>query len=327
MVEDLSADLPMPAGTRPAFLVATLQEAEHGEVTLIGGDEEHTEATAYVMPHELPNIYTLTTALIQDLKGGHEDDAHGEEHVLPFYINPLFSFGYAAVFAIVVMRIMKKRSLEAPSKPQVAVELIFSGLFNFFGEIIGEKHARKFVPFVGTLFIFILLNNWLGLIPLLKSPTAYFQTTVGLGLCTFFYVNFHGIKEGGVKHYFWHLCGSPRDVIGWCMSPMMFVLELLGTFIKPLSLSLRLYGNVFGEDQLLAAFLGLGIILMGTIFSTAIPWVGIPLHTPFLFLATLTGLIQAVVFSLLSAIYITLLLPHDDHDDHSEGEDDNPLAA
>ena len=262
----------------------------------------------------------------KDEHGGH-DEAHS-----PFaadLINPLFSIFYAGLFIAVVNRSLRNKSLEAPSRLQVAVEGIFHGLFNFFGEIVGERHARKYVPFVGSLWLFILLNNWFGLIPLFKSPTAHIQTTAALALCTFCYVNFHGIKEGGIRHYMWHLCGSPTDAIGWAMSPLMLVLETIGTFIKPISLALRLFGNITGEDKRLATFLGLGMLIVGLIFNTATPPIGIPLHLPFLFLATLTSVIQATVFAMLSAVYIAMLLPHEHHEhiEDEEGEGLDPVVA
>jgi F-type H+-transporting ATPase subunit a len=199
--------------------------------------------------------------------------------------------------------------------------MIFGGLFDFFKLTLGgESNARKYMPFVGSLFLFILMCNYSGLIPFLKAPTAHFWTTAGLALCVFLFVNYQGIKEAGVGHYFYHMCGNPQGV-AWAFAPLIFVLELIGVFVKPLSLALRLAGNIFGEDMLLASFLGMGVLIGSMIFSTATPPMGLPLHIPFLFLSTLLGLIQALVFSLLSAVYIALLLPHEHHDDeHGDGQ-------
>jgi F-type H+-transporting ATPase subunit a len=218
-----------------------------------------------------------------------------------------------------VTMILRRSSVNKPGKAQVALESIFGGLANFFGEIVGPENVKKYIPFVGSLWLFILLNNWFALIPLFKSPTAHFQTTIGLGASVFLFVNFHGMKAGGVGHYFWHLCGSPVNAVGWIMAPLMLVLETVGTLVKPLSLSLRLYGNIFGEDKLLAIFLGLGMAISAAIIDSPTPLVGLPLHVPFLFLSVLLGLIQATVFAMLAAVYIALLLPHRDHDHHEEG--------
>lgn len=273
--------------------------------------------TKYEVPEELPNVYTLAEAFFKDPDAHHGD--HGGGHHAPWWVNPAFSMFYAILLVIAVTRITRRLSVDKPGKPQVAIEGLFSGLANFFGEIVGPENIRKYVPFLGSLWLFILLNNAFALIPFFKSPTAHFQTTIALGLCVFVFVNYHGMKAGGVGHYFWHLCGSPSNAVGWIMAPLMFVLEAVGTLVKPISLSLRLYGNIFGEDKLLAIFLGLGMSISAVLMNTPTPMVGIPLHLPFLFLSVLLGTIQATVFSMLAAVYIALLLPHHDHEhEHDE---------
>lgn len=321
---DLSALLtPSPDQLKSPFLVAQAHlddEAREGDQHEAVEDETenaadaHEEEAGYQMPHELPNIYSWIAAVAS--KGEHHGDEHEEVHQ-PWFVNPLFSIFYALVTVLVIRSIMKNKSVTNPSRAQIGLELVMGGLRKLFTDIIGPKHAHKYIPFVGSLWIFILVNNLFGLIPFFKSPTAHFQTTIALGICTFFYVNYHGFKEGGVRHYFWHLCGSPTDAISWALSPLMFLLEIIGTFVKPLSLSLRLFGNIFGEDVLLASFLGLGLMITAAIFDTATPLIGLPLHLPFLFLSLLMSTIQATVFSLLAAVYIQLLLPHDDHE-HEE---------
>lgn len=313
---------------------AAAAHGEHGD----GHGEEHGahgEAHGkekYEVPDALPNIYTLATAFFTEDKG-HHDDHGGGHHYRPWWLNPSFSIFYAILIVAVCAAITRKLSITKPGKAQVALEGLFSGLANFFGEIVGPENIRKYVPFLGSLWLFILLNNYFALIPFFKSPTAYFETTAGLGFCVFIYVNYHGMKAGGVGHYFWHLCGAPVNAVGWIMAPLMFVLELVGTFVKPTSLALRLYGNIFGEDKLLAIFLGLGMSIAAITLNTPTPIVGIPLHLPFLFLSVLLGTIQATVFAMLAAVYIALLLPHHDHEhEHEEahaahGEEAHPEHA
>ncbi len=105
------------------------------------------------------------------------------------------------------------------------------------------------------------------------------------------------------------MLGQPRDVTGWLLAPLMLPIHVLGELAKPISLSCRLFGNIFGEDMLLVAFVSLGI--------TALPFAkipfGLPLQVPFLVLALLTSTLQAAVFMVLSTIYILLMLPHDEH--------------
>lgn len=308
--------------------------ADHGDAAhadahdahAAGGDHGHEAAHGeahgkdkYEVPEELPNVYTLAEAFFKK-PDDHHGAEHGGGHHAPWWVNPAFSIFYAVLLVAFVARITRRLSVDRPGKGQVALEGIFSGLANFFGEIVGPENIRKYVPFLGSLWLFILLNNWFALIPFFKSPTAHFQTTVALGFCVFIFVNYHGMKAGGVGHYFWHLCGAPTNAVGWALAPLMLVLETVGTFIKPISLSLRLYGNIFGEDKLLAIFLGLGMSISAVLMNTPTPMVGIPLHLPFLFLSVLLGTIQATVFSMLAAVYIALLLPHHEHEHEHEHE-------
>jgi F-type H+-transporting ATPase subunit a len=98
----------------------------------------------------------------------------------------------------------------------------------------------------------------------------------------------------------------------------MFPLHVMGELIKPVSLSLRLFGNILGEDALIAAFLTFGIVALSFIKSP----VGTPLQLPFMLLAILTGTVQALVFSLLTTIYLFTMLPHDTHHAHAAGEEE-----
>ena len=214
-----------------------------------------------------------------------------------------------------------KLTAHRPGRMQVALEMLVEGLTTFFTGIVGKEH-RKHVPFLCSLFLFIWVNNLSALIPGFAPATGIFQTTVTLAVLVFFYFIFYGIKEGGFGHFIWHLAGSPKDAIGWIISPAMFVLEVVGTLAKPLSLSLRLFGNIMGEDVLLGVFLILGLMVGGAIMPD--PIIGVPLHLPFLFLVLLGSTIQALVFSLLAAIYLAMVLPHHDH---HESEDSNHIDS
>lgn len=339
---DAPEDIAAPDEAHPPFHGdAEGEHLEHVDAHDEHGDDHAAHAgdhgaghgkEKYEVPDALPNIYTLSTAFFAGDKG-HGDDHGGGHHYRPWWLNPGFSMFYALLIVVVIAMITRKLSVTKPGKPQVALEGLFNGLANFFGEIVGPENIRKYVPFLGSLWLFILINNYFALIPFFKSPTAYFETTAGLGFCVLIYVNYSAMKAGGIGHFFWHLCGAPVNAVGWIMAPLMFVLEAVGTFVKPLSLALRLYGNIFGEDKLLAIFLGLGMSISAIALNTPTPIVGIPLHLPFLFLSVLLGTIQATVFAMLAAVYIALLLPHHDHEhEHDEahaahGEEAQPEHA
>ena len=120
----------------------------------------------------------------------------------------------------------------------------------------------------------------------------------------------------GLVGYFDHMAGSPRTVIGWAMVPLMLPIHLMGELAKPISLACRLFGNIFGEDMLLVAFVTLGIT---TLSFSHLP-IGLPLQLPFLLLALLTSTLQALVFTVLSTIYFLLMLPHEEHGHDGEAQ-------
>jgi F-type H+-transporting ATPase subunit a len=167
------------------------------------------------------------------------------------------------------------------------------------------------VPFLGTLFIFILVMNYAGLVPFLKSPTANLNTTLAMATCVFLYVQWTGIRSFGLLGYLDHLAGSPRDLVGFVLIPLMLPLHIVGELVKPMSLSLRLFGNITGEDVLLAVFVGLGVGLAG-VFVHGAPF-GIPIQAIVYPLLLIFGFIQALVFTLLSTIYFYMMLPHEEH--------------
>jgi F-type H+-transporting ATPase subunit a len=260
---------------------------------------------------ELLNFIHLITKYIHGTPLG--DLLHRFENIL---------FTYLIIAFLGTLAYLASRNAKlVPGRLQSAFESIVSGLDGFVCGILGPE-GRKYTPFLGTLFLYIWTMNMTGLVPLMKSPTGTSMTlslgalklpiptvTVALAILVFLYVQYIGIKKNGILGYLDHMAGTPRDVFGFVLLPIMFVIHVIGEFAKPLSLSFRLYGNIWGEDVLLAVFVGLGI---GALAFLPIP-AGVPLHAPFVLLAMVTGTIQAFVFTLLSTVYIAMMLPHDDH--------------
>jgi F-type H+-transporting ATPase subunit a len=206
-----------------------------------------------------------------------------------------------SVFTILVSR----RAKLIPGRVQLGFETLLSGLDGLVCGILGSQ-GRTYTPFIGSLFIYILFSNLFGLIPLQNSTMAFITTTAPLAVCVFFYVQWIGITRSGLKGYLFHLCGSPNGLLGLALVPIMLPLHIIGEFAKPLSLSLRLFGNIMGEHILVAVFLMLGVSMLSFLPVPA----GFPLHFPFLFLSLLLGTIQAFVFTLLTTVYIAMMLPH-----------------
>ncbi|TMQ70706.1 MAG: F0F1 ATP synthase subunit A [Candidatus Eisenbacteria bacterium] len=222
-------------------------------------------------------------------------------------------FSLLVALLIVIVAWLASRNAQMIPRPfQNAVEYLVESLNDFIVGILGPEHGPRYVPFLGTLFVYILAMNLFGLIPFMDSPTSSLNVTVGLALVVFVYSQYIGIKELGIVGYLDHLAGNPRTPISWGLVPLMLPIHVMGELAKPISLSCRLFGNVFGEDMLLVAFVTLGISVLSFVHSP----IGLPLQLPFLFLALLTSTLQALVFTVLSTIYFLLMLPHGDHGEH-----------
>ncbi len=239
--------------------------------------------------------------------------------------NNLFA-GIGAIFLIAIVlfgtRPFRTRSkadlIRNPTRLQLAMENLVSGTDEFVKGILGEENGRRYLPFISSLFFLILVMNLMGIVPFMKAPTASLLITTSLALATFVYYFYISLTRLGPVELFKHLCGSPTTMVQWFLAPLMLIIECISFFIaKPLSLALRLFGNILGKDILLGVMLGLGLMISGAAFKGIGHWVGVPLTFPFYFLAILLSAIQALVFALLSAIYILMVLPHDH--EHEEG--------
>ncbi|MDE0185035.1 MAG: F0F1 ATP synthase subunit A [Candidatus Poribacteria bacterium] len=211
---------------------------------------------------------------------------------------------YFVVLFIAILFIAATRNLKRlpRGKGQTFLELFVGGLINFFGGILGE-HGKKYVPFVGSYFIFILFLNYLGLIPGFQSPTADLNTTLALGISALIGVHIIAIKENGLVGYLRHFIGDP-----WWLGPLMFPLHIIGEIARAGSLAIRLFGNIFGEESVVINLTLLGLAIPA--IAGMIPWV--PIQVPMLFFGLFGGFLQALVFSMLTSIYIVTFLSHDD---------------
>jgi len=176
-----------------------------------------------------------------------------------------------------------RRLREVPGPLQNVFELVVEGFGGLLEEIIGHQ-GRRFLPLIGAVGLFVLLGNLLGMVPGLKSPTANLNTNAALAMTVF--VSYHaiGIRAQGPVAYAKHFAGPI-----WWLAPLMVPIELIGHLARPVSLSIRLFGNIFGHEM---------IVL---ILFTAIYWLA-PL--PMFFLGLFVGVVQTLVFVMLSTIYI-----------------------
>lgn len=249
--------------------------------------------------------------------------AHHEAHELPNWIsllhekfpdspfinflhqweNVFFSLSVAALISFIAISAARSK-MAVPEGIQNFFEAVVEGMDGFVTGILGER-GREHVPYLGTLFFYILLMNWSGLVPLMKSATSVWSTTLAVGLVTMVYVQWTGIQSQGLWHYLKHLAGNPSNVFGFVLIPLMLVLNIILEFgAVPFSLSLRLFANVSSEDRLLFNFATLDV---------ARPV--LPLFFQFFgnMLAIIFSIVQAFVFMLLSTVYLSLVMPHEDY--------------
>ena len=215
--------------------------------------------------------------------------AHGQ----PLSVLERYDHLLAAVLAVLTTMLLvllaRRRMAKVPGPYQQAMEYAVSFVRNLVGENI-ERKPENYVPFIGTLGIFILLNNLFGLAPL-PSGTVNWNVALGCALVVFCYYNWHGMREHGFFKYWGHFLGPI-----WWLAPLMFPLELLGLLSRILSHSLRLFGNVTGEHVVAATF-----FLILPLF----------LPVPMMFFGLFFGVLQAFVFIVLSTIYLSGAVAHE----------------
>jgi len=202
-----------------------------------------------------------------------------ENHLVPAHV----AYSWFIMAALAVLSYFATRRLDIyPHKLQNVMEAVLSSIDTFLTDTVGHE-GRKYFPLVATIGLYILSCNLLGLLPGFESPTSNINTTASVAIVVFFMTHIIGVRTHGMK-YLKHFMGPI-----WWLSPLMFVIELIGHFARPLSLTMRLFGNIKGEDIVLAVVLLLVPAL-------------VPL--PVFVLMIFTSLIQTVVFMLLSMMYI-----------------------
>ena len=193
-------------------------------------------------------------------------------------------------------------SVENPGKVQIVLEDLVRSLQGLLTDWIGPKGVQ-FMPLIATLGLFILVANYMGLVPGLMAPTSSINVTLGLALTTWVYYHIQGVKAQGLWAYLKHFALPPGSPV--FMAPLMLIIEVISHLARVMSLSLRLFGNIFGEE------------LVILILFTIIPFV-VPL--PMMLLGLVTGGLQAFIFVLLSIIYLQGAVAVEHHDEeHAHG--------
>ena len=224
------------------------------------------------------------TALLEAVKVKVEDPAHP-------WANWMCMELLVVAFIVVLFGILRTQmSMDKPGGLQHIFESIYGFLRGTASETI-EHGSAKFTAFFGTLFIFILFMNLLGVIPGFESPTMTPTVTAGLALSVFAYYNWAGMREHGLWKYLAHFAG-PMPLL----APLMVPIEIVSHIARPLSLCIRLYANMFAGERVTMAFLGLTYLLIPSVFM------GLHVFVSFL---------QAYIFALLTMIYVSGAVAHE----------------
>jgi F-type H+-transporting ATPase subunit a len=221
------------------------------------------------------------------------------ETAIPWYT---IMFVIACILSVVIIWILKGRlSTEEPGSGQQTLEVGVLIIRSMLADIVGP-HGLKYFPMVMTFAVLILVSNLMGLFPLFMSPTAAVSVTFGLGVTSFVYYNYVGIKENGLFGHLKHWAGPV-----WWIAPLIFIIEGISNFIRPFSLGIRLFGNMFADEQVSATVAGL--------YPTITHWVVPVFLMP---LGVFVAFIQTFVFVLLSQLYLSEVSHPPHHEDHEE---------
>jgi F-type H+-transporting ATPase subunit a len=231
-------------------------------------------------------------------------------------------FAVVAAVLVILIALKARAALSRAQDPLIPAaelgsrniaELLVQLVVSQSDAIIG-KRGRKYVPFFGTFFFFILVSNLMGLLPGFAPPTGNLNTTLGLALVSFIGYNVIGVREQGMsylKHFFGPMTSLPaKSVLGkLALVPVLlisavffFILEAFSHGFRPVSLSLRLFGNMMGDHQVIEAFINLTKLVVPVAFYA---------------MGTLVSVIQAFVFTLLSMIYVALAISHGHDEEHA----------
>lgn len=226
---------------------------------------------------------------------------YSPENAIPWYT---VMFVIACILSLIVIWILRGQlSEDEPGHGQQTLEVSVLAVRGMLEDIVGP-HGLQYFPVVMTFAVLIMISNLMGFFPLFISPTSATSVTFALGLASFLYYNYIGIKENGIFGHLKHFAGPI-----WWIAPLIFVIELISNLIRPFTLGIRLFANMFSDEKVLDTIAHLA---PGKTY-----WVVPVLLMP---LSLFVAFIQTFVFVLLSQLYISEVShpPHDSHHAHEE---------
>jgi F-type H+-transporting ATPase subunit a len=262
----------------------------------------------------------MSPILFALLQAGHETAEHGDSgggagaHQDPFFVEKishllngkvpghLILVGILFIVVIALVLFLRGRlSVDKPSKGQQLLEIVVEQIRDLLDQVVGP-YGRRYVPVVGSFAMFILFGNLMGLVPGFGAPTDNINVTGALGVCSFLYYIGTGFRQQGIK-YLKHFMGGLSGVL-LPIGILIFFVEIISNSVRPVTLALRLFVNMFADHQIAAVFLKLAPPL-------------VPIFT--IVLGVFVSLVQTFIFIMLSMVYLSETVPHEDHDHDEHG--------
>ncbi|MFN7946998.1 MAG: F0F1 ATP synthase subunit A [Blastocatellia bacterium] len=257
------------------------------------------EAVFSIQSQLMPKLYAIVRAHWPGEGKTYEQYLDSGQLPIPAHV---VMFIVVAIIAVVILYFLRgKLSAESPTTRQQTFEVGVEAVRSMLRDLVGP-HGLKYFPVVATFATLIFISNLMGMLPSIVAipPTANLNTTLALALCSFLYYNYVGIKENGLFGHIRHFFGPVLFI-----APLMFPIEIISNLARILSLSLRLFGNIFGEEQ------------VSGVIGELTPWI-VPIFL--MPLGLLTAFLQTFIFITLSMIYLGEVTAHHGEHEHGHGE-------
>jgi F-type H+-transporting ATPase subunit a len=246
----------------------------------------------------MPSIYHLFGAEWHEPAAGHQ--------VIPGHV--VWTVVLMILVLVLVLVLRRGLSVDRPSKGQQLLEIAVEQIRALLDQVVGP-YGRRYLPVIGSFAIFILIGNLMGLIPGLGAPTENINVTGALGITSFLYYISMGFRQQGLrylKHFMGGLSGALLPI-----GVLIFFVEIISNSVRPVTLSLRLFVNMFADHQIAGVFLNLA------------PWL-VPIFT--IALGVFVAFIQTFIFIMLSMVYLSETVPHEEHDHEEAGHGREAVA-
>jgi F-type H+-transporting ATPase subunit a len=300
-----------------AAILALLQEGHEAAAATAehaGAAKEHAaepwlvEQANHIFGPLVLNIERAVMPSIYGLFGAHWHEPAPGEMVIPEHIVWVVLLFIICIAGVLVLR--GRLSVDRPTKGQQLLEIIVEQIRGLLDQVIGP-YGRRYLPVIGSFAVFILIGNLMGQIPGLGAPTESINVTGALGVTSFLYFIGSGFRQQGwryLKHFTGGLTGALLFAMGW----LIFVVEIVSNCVRPVTLSLRLFVNMYADGKIAHAFL----------YDLIAPIV--PLFT--IVLGIFVSFVQAFIFIMLSMVYLSETVPHEEHDTEEHAHASEALA-